>query len=134
MQDTHTLATDRFTSMSKSIIKTITRENSPDAISMNCSIRHGLLTDSKKKTQQRRFRSLEKASPEHIMRWPSPWSDGFPGWHLECSAMGTKYLGEEFDIHGGGMDLLFPTSRMRNRSVCSAQGKERPYIIGCITT
>ncbi len=46
--------------------------------------------------------------PEHIMRWPSPWSDGFPGWHLECSAMSTKYLGEQFDIHGGGMDLLFP--------------------------
>ena len=49
-----------------------------------------------------------KASPEHIMRWPSPWSDGFPGWHLECSAMSTKYLGQEFDIHGGGGDLKFP--------------------------
>jgi len=49
-----------------------------------------------------------KASPEHIMRWPSPWSDGFPGWHLECSAMSTKYLGKEFDIHGGGGDLKFP--------------------------
>ena len=48
------------------------------------------------------------AQPEHIMRWPSPWSDGFPGWHLECSAMSEKYLGKEFDIHGGGMDLLFP--------------------------
>ena len=51
-------------------------------------------------------RSLEQ--PEHIMRWPSPWSDGFPGWHCECTAMGRKYLGEEFDIHGGGMDLVFP--------------------------
>ena len=54
------------------------------------------------------FALLKKASPEHIMRWPSPWSDGFPGWHLECSSMGTKYLGEQFDIHGGGMDLLYP--------------------------
>ena len=50
----------------------------------------------------------KKAQPEHIMRWPSEWSDGFPGWHLECSAMSAKYLGEQFDIHGGGMDLLFP--------------------------
>lgn len=54
------------------------------------------------------FALWKKAAPEHIMRWPSPWSDGFPGWHLECSTMGTKYLGETFDIHGGGMDLMFP--------------------------
>jgi cysteinyl-tRNA synthetase len=54
------------------------------------------------------FALWKKASPEHIMRWPSPWSDGFPGWHIECSAMSAKYLGETFDIHGGGMDLLFP--------------------------
>jgi cysteinyl-tRNA synthetase len=54
------------------------------------------------------FALWKKAQPEHIMRWPSPWSDGFPGWHLECSAMSTKYLGEYFEIHGGGMDLLFP--------------------------
>jgi len=54
------------------------------------------------------FALWKKASPEHIMRWPSPWSDGFPGWHIECSAMSQKYLGETFDIHGGGMDLLFP--------------------------
>jgi cysteinyl-tRNA synthetase len=54
------------------------------------------------------FALWKKASPEHIMRWPSPWSDGFPGWHLECSAMSAKYLGKQFDIHGGGMDLLFP--------------------------
>ena len=54
------------------------------------------------------FALWKKAAPEHIMRWPSPWSDGFPGWHLECSTMGQKYLGEEFDIHGGGMDLMFP--------------------------
>ena len=54
------------------------------------------------------FALWKKASPSHIMRWPSPWGEGFPGWHLECSAMGAKYLGETFDIHGGGMDLLFP--------------------------
>jgi len=54
------------------------------------------------------FALWKKASPEHIMRWNAPWSVGFPGWHMECSAMGTKYLGEEFDIHGGGMDLMFP--------------------------
>ncbi|NNC84483.1 MAG: cysteine--tRNA ligase [Bacteroidia bacterium] len=54
------------------------------------------------------FALWKKAAPVHIMRWPSPWSEGFPGWHLECSAMSTKYLGETFDIHGGGMDLLFP--------------------------
>ena len=62
-------------------------------------------------TEKRRsidFALWKKAAPEHIMRWESPWSNGFPGWHMECSAMATKYLGEEFDIHGGGMDLMFP--------------------------
>jgi cysteinyl-tRNA synthetase len=54
------------------------------------------------------FALWKKASPEHIMRWNSPWSEGFPGWHLECTAMSRKYLGEQFDIHGGGLDLLFP--------------------------
>jgi cysteinyl-tRNA synthetase len=54
------------------------------------------------------FALWKKASPEHIMRWASPWGDGFPGWHLECSAMSAKYLGETFDIHGGGLDLIFP--------------------------
>lgn len=54
------------------------------------------------------FALWKKAEPQHIMRWPSPWSDGFPGWHLECTAMSTKYLGPQFDIHGGGMDLKFP--------------------------
>jgi cysteinyl-tRNA synthetase len=54
------------------------------------------------------FALWKKASPEHLMHWPSEWSEGFPGWHLECSAMGMKYLGERFDIHGGGMDLMFP--------------------------
>ena len=60
------------------------------------------------KRNQADFALWKKAQPEHIMRWPSPWSDGFPGWHCECTAMGRKYLGEEFDIHGGGMDLIFP--------------------------
>ncbi len=54
------------------------------------------------------FALWKKAEPQHIMRWPSPWGEGFPGWHLECSVMGEKYLGHEFDIHGGGMDLMFP--------------------------
>ena len=54
------------------------------------------------------FAVWKKAEPVHIMRWPSPWSEGFPGWHLECTAMSTKYLGKQFDIHGGGMDLKFP--------------------------
>ena len=54
------------------------------------------------------FALWKKAEPQHIMRWPSPWGDGFPGWHLECTAMSTKYLGKTFDIHGGGMDLKFP--------------------------
>ncbi|MFR0836606.1 MAG: cysteine--tRNA ligase [Barnesiella sp.] len=70
------------------------------------------------------FALWKKASPEHIMRWPSPWSDGFPGWHLECSTMGTKYLGEEFDIHGGGMDLLFPHHECEIAQSVAAQGKE----------
>lgn len=62
--------------------------------------------DEKKNPQD--FALWKKASPEHIMKWPSPWGEGFPGWHLECTAMSTKYLGEKFDIHGGGMDLKFP--------------------------
>ncbi len=67
-----------------------------------------LLDGQEEKRSPLDFALWKKASPEHIMRWPSPWSTGFPGWHLECSAMSTRYLGEEFDIHGGGMDLLFP--------------------------
>ena len=70
------------------------------------------------------FALWKKASPEHIMRWPSPWSDGFPGWHLECSAMGQKYLGEKFDIHGGGMDLLFPHHECEIAQSVAAQGHE----------
>ncbi|HPW89905.1 MAG TPA: cysteine--tRNA ligase [Paludibacteraceae bacterium] len=70
------------------------------------------------------FALWKKASPEHIMRWPSPWGEGFPGWHLECSAMGTKYLGEEFDIHGGGMDLMFPHHECEIAQNSAALGKE----------
>lgn len=70
------------------------------------------------------FALWKKASPEHIMRWPSPWSDGFPGWHLECSAMGRKYLGEQFDIHGGGMDLLFPHHECEIAQSVAVQGKD----------
>ena len=70
------------------------------------------------------FALWKKASPEHIMRWPSPWSDGFPGWHLECSAMGTKYLGEEFDIHGGGMDLIFPHHECEIAQSVASQGDD----------
>ncbi len=69
------------------------------------------------------FALWKKAQPEHIMRWPSPWSDGFPGWHLECSAMGTRYLGEQFDIHGGGMDLLFPHHESEIAQSMAANGK-----------
>ncbi len=69
------------------------------------------------------FALWKKASPEHIMRWPSPWSIGFPGWHLECSVMSTKYLGEEFDIHGGGMDLKFPHHECEIAQNHAANGK-----------
>ena len=70
------------------------------------------------------FALWKKAAPEHIMRWPSPWSTGFPGWHLECSAMGTKYLGEEFDIHGGGMDLIFPHHEAEIAQSCAGLGHD----------
>ena len=64
------------------------------------------------------------AQPEHIMRWPSPWSDGFPGWHCECTAMGKKYLGEHFDIHGGGMDLIFPHHECEIAQAIASQGED----------
>lgn len=66
------------------------------------------LDNQDEKRNKSDFALWKKAPPEHIMRWQSPWGEGFPGWHIECSAMATKYLGEEFDIHGGGMDLQFP--------------------------
>ena len=64
------------------------------------------------------------AQPEHIMRWPSPWSNGFPGWHCECTAMGRKYLGNHFDIHGGGMDLIFPHHECEIAQAVASQGDE----------
>lgn len=70
------------------------------------------------------FALWKKASPEHIMRWNTKWSDGFPGWHLECSVMSTKYLGEEFDIHGGGMDLKFPHHECEIAQNAGSTGKE----------
>lgn len=76
----------------------------PDELITNSRILEG--QDEKRNPAD--FALWKKAQPEHIMRWPSPWSDGFPGWHLECSVMSARYLGEFFDIHGGGMDLLFP--------------------------
>jgi len=69
------------------------------------------------------FALWKKAAPEHIMRWSSEWSDGFPGWHMECSAMGTRYLGDQFDIHGGGMDLLFPHHESEIAQSVAANGK-----------
>lgn len=69
------------------------------------------------------FALWKKAEPQHIMRWPSPWSDGFPGWHLECTAMSTKYLGEQFDIHGGGMDLKFPHHECEIAQAEASNGK-----------
>ena len=76
------------------------------------------------KHNQADFALWKKASAEHIMRWPSPWSDGFPGWHCECTAMGRKYLGEEFDIHGGGMDLVFPHHECEIAQAVASQGKQ----------
>lgn len=70
------------------------------------------------------FALWKKAGPDHIMRWPSPWSEGYPGWHLECSAMSTRYLGEVFDIHGGGMDLLFPHHECEIAQSNAANGKD----------
>lgn len=70
------------------------------------------------------FALWKKAQPEHIMRWPSPWSDGFPGWHCECTAMGRKYLGRHFDIHGGGMDLIFPHHECEIAQSVASQGDD----------
>ena len=79
------------------------------------------LDGQEEKRNRQDFALWKAAPPEHIMRWQSPWSDGFPGWHIECSAMSTKYLGEEFDIHGGGMDLQFPhhESEIAQSTICN---------------
>ena len=76
------------------------------------------------KKNQADFALWKKASPEHIMRWRSPWSDGFPGWHCECTAMGRKYLGSHFDIHGGGMDLVFPHHECEIAQATASQGDD----------
>ena len=76
------------------------------------------------KKNQADFALWKKAQPEHIMRWPSPWSEGFPGWHCECTAMGRKYLGSHFDIHGGGMDLVFPHHECEIAQAVASQGDE----------
>ena len=81
------------------------------------------LAGTSEKHHQADFALWKKAAPEHIMRWPSPWSDGFPGWHCECTAMGRKYLGETFDIHGGGMDLVFPHHECEIAQAVASQGK-----------
>jgi cysteinyl-tRNA synthetase len=81
------------------------------------------LTAQSDKKNPQDFALWKKAEPQHIMRWPSPWSDGFPGWHLECTVMSTKYLGEEFDIHGGGMDLKFPHHECEIAQGNAATGK-----------
>lgn len=70
------------------------------------------------------FAVWKKASPSHIMRWNSPWGEGFPGWHLECTVMSTKYLGDTFDIHGGGMDLTFPHHECEIAQSIGAKGKD----------
>ena len=76
------------------------------------------------KRNQIDFALWKRAMPEHIMRWPSPWSDGFPGWHCECTAMGRKYLGDHFDIHGGGMDLIFPHHECEIAQAVASQGDQ----------
>ena len=82
------------------------------------------LAGTEEKHNQADFALWKKAQPEHIMRWPSPWSDGFPGWHCECTAMGRKYLGSHFDIHGGGMDLVFPHHECEIAQAVASQGDQ----------
>lgn len=82
------------------------------------------------------FALWKKAAPEHVMRWDSPWGEGFPGWHLECSAMSTKYLGDRFDIHGGGMDLKFPhhESEVAQNTACCGHGPVKYWLHGNMLT
>jgi cysteinyl-tRNA synthetase len=82
------------------------------------------LAGTEEKHNQVDFALWKKATPEHIMRWPSPWSDGFPGWHCECTAMSRKYLGKHFDIHGGGMDLIFPHHECEIAQAVASQGDQ----------
>lgn len=88
------------------------------------------LEGQEEKKDRADFALWKNAAPEHIMRWKSPWGVGFPGWHIECSAMATKYLGAEFDIHGGGMDLLFPhhESEIAQSTICNHTAPVRYWI------
>ncbi|MFC0773708.1 cysteine--tRNA ligase [Terrimonas alba] len=88
------------------------------------------LEGQEEKRDKADFALWKNAAPEHIMRWQSPWGVGFPGWHIECSAMATKYLGSQFDIHGGGMDLLFPhhESEIAQSTICNHQAPVRYWI------
>jgi len=88
------------------------------------------LEGQEEKKNKADFALWKNAAPEHIMRWKSPWGIGFPGWHIECSAMSTKYLGQQFDIHGGGMDLLFPhhESEIAQSTICNHVAPVRYWI------
>ena len=88
------------------------------------------LEGQEEKRNKEDFALWKSAPPEHIMRWKSPWGEGFPGWHIECSAMSTKYLGAQFDIHGGGMDLLFPhhESEIAQSTICNHVAPVRYWI------
>lgn len=88
------------------------------------------LDGQEEKRDKADFALWKNAAPEHIMRWQSPWGIGFPGWHIECSAMATKYLGSQFDIHGGGMDLLFPhhESEIAQSTICNHHAPVRYWI------
>ncbi len=88
------------------------------------------LDNQDEKRNKSDFALWKNAPPEHIMRWQSPWGEGFPGWHIECSAMSTKYLGKEFDIHGGGMDLQFPhhECEIAQSTVCNHQMPARYWL------
>jgi len=88
------------------------------------------LEGQEEKRDRADFALWKNAAPEHIMRWKSPWGIGFPGWHIECSAMATKYLGAQFDIHGGGMDLLFPhhESEIAQSTICNHTAPVRYWI------
>lgn len=88
------------------------------------------LDNQDEKRDKNDFALWKSAPPEHIMRWNSPWGEGFPGWHIECSAMSSKYLGEEFDIHGGGMDLQFPhhECEIAQSTVCSHKTPARYWL------
>ncbi|MCW3082200.1 cysteine--tRNA ligase [Segetibacter sp.] len=88
------------------------------------------LDNQEEKRNKQDFALWKKAPPEHIMRWASPWGEGFPGWHIECSAMSSKYLGDQFDIHGGGMDLQFPhhECEIAQSAVCNDKMAARYWI------